>query len=456
MNEKKWESIMDAPIIKVKPPGPLSSKMLEEQDRFETASRSYTKIFRTALDYGKNATVVDVDGNVFIDLFAGVSVINMGHGNPDVINAIQKQTEKLTHITEVPTESRISFLKILDSTLPGKMGGKSKIFTTVTGGDACELAIQLARFVTGKKVIVAFGGSYHGIAGNIVSATANSHYREYSGNDYLNTYHLPYPYPYRFPQDVEPEEMSKIGAENLENLITDPYSGTGGIAGVIVEPVQGEGGYIVPPKNFLPLLREITQKHNVPLIVDEVQTGMGRTGKIWATEHAGITPDIITISKSVGGGIPISMIAYDEEYDRNLPAGFHLGTYRANPLGLAAGNIILQKLKHEEFMKEIRNKGNLIIESLRKLETESRFIGDVRGLGLMVGVEFVKDRKTKEPNGDLAQRIKTEMFNRGVLIHTCGHYANVIRFMPPLTIEEPLLRKVMNIFSEVVVKLSKD
>lgn len=456
MNEKKWESIMDAPIIKVKPPGPLSSKMLEEQDRFETASRSYTKIFRTALDYGKNATVVDVDGNVFIDLFAGVSVINMGHGNPDVINAIQKQTEKLTHITEVPTESRISFLKILDSTLPGKMGGKSKIFTTVTGGDACELAIQLARFVTGKKVIVAFGGSYHGIAGNIVSATANSHYREYSGNDYLNTYHLPYPYPYRFPQDVEPEEMSKIVAENLENLITDPYSGTGGIAGVIVEPVQGEGGYIVPPKNFLPLLREITQKHNVPLIVDEVQTGMGRTGKIWATEYSGITPDIMTISKSVGGGIPISMIAYDEEYDRNLPAGFHLGTYRANPLGLAAGNIILQKLKHEEFMKEIRNKGNLIIESLRKLETESRFIGDVRGLGLMVGVEFVKDRKTKEPNGDLAQRIKTEMFNRGVLIHTCGHYANVIRFMPPLTIEEPLLRKVMNIFSEVVVKLSKD
>ena len=139
MNETKWESIMDAPIIKVKPPGPLSSKMLEEQDRFETASRSYTKIFRTALDYGKNATVVDVDGNVFIDLFAGVSVINMGHGNPDVINAIQKQTEKLTHITEVPTESRISFLKTLDSTLPGKMRGKSKIFTTVTGGDACEL-----------------------------------------------------------------------------------------------------------------------------------------------------------------------------------------------------------------------------------------------------------------------------------------------------------------------------
>jgi 4-aminobutyrate aminotransferase-like enzyme len=456
MNEKKWESIMDAPIIKVKPPGPLSSKMLEEQDRFETASRSYTKIFRTALDYGKNATVVDVDGNVFIDLFAGVSVINMGHGNPDVINAIQKQTEKLTHITEVPTESRISFLKTLDSTLPGKMRGKSKIFTTVTGGDACELAIQLARFVTGKKVIVAFGGSYHGIAGNIVSATANSHYREYSGNDYLNTYHLPYPYPYRFPHDVEPEEMSKIVAENLENLIIDPYSGTGGIAGVIVEPVQGEGGYIVPPKNFLPLLREITQKHNVPLIVDEVQTGMGRTGKIWATEHAGITPDIITISKSVGGGIPISMIAYDEEYDRDLPAGFHLGTYRANPLGLAAGNVIFQKLKHEEFMKEIRNKGNLIIESLRKLETESRFIGDVRGLGLMVGVEFVKDRKTKEPNGDLAQRIKTEMFNRGVLIHTCGHYANVIRFMPPLTIEESLLRKAMNIFSEVVVKLSKD
>ena len=446
---------MEAPNIKVNPPGPISTGMLREQDLLETESRSYTKIFRTAFDFGRNATVVDMDGNVFIDLFAGVSVINMGHGNPDVINAIKNQADKLTHITEVPTEARISFLKTLDSTLPGKMKGKSKIFTTVTGGDACELAIQMARFKTGKKVIVAFGGSYHGIAGNIVSTTANPHYREYSGNDYINTYHLPYPYPYRFPQKVEPEEMSKIVVENLENLITDPYSGIGGIAGVIVEPVQGEGGYIVPPNNFLPLLREVTEKYNVPLIVDEVQTGIGRTGKIWASEHYNITPDIMTISKSVGGGIPISMIAYNQDYDKDIPSGFHLGTYRANPLGLAAGNVILQKLKNESFMAEVRKKGQYVMERLKKLESENKHVGDIRGLGFMIGVEFVKNKKTKEPYGEFAQKIKTEMFNRGVLIHTCGHYANVIRFMAPLTIEQKLLERSLDIFAEVVNNISR-
>ena len=249
--------------------------------------------------------------------------------------------------------------------------------------------------------------------------------------------------------------MSKIVVENLENLITDPYSGIGGIAGVIVEPVQGEGGYIVPPKNFLPLLREVTEKYNVPLIVDEVQTGIGRTGKIWASEHYNITPDIMTISKSVGGGIPISMIAYNQDYDKDIPSGFHLGTYRANPLGLAAGNVILQKLKNESFMAEVRKKGQYVMERLKKLESENKHVGDIRGLGFMIGVEFVKNKKTKEPYGELAQKIKTEMFNRGVLIHTCGHYANVIRFMAPLTIEQKLLERSLDIFAEVVNNISK-
>ena len=452
---KNWESIMEAPLIKSPPPGPISRKLLEEQEKLETSSRTYTNSFITALDYGKNATVVDMDRNVFIDLFAGVSVINLGHGNPEVINAIQAQAAKLTHITEVPTESRIEFLKTLNSILPGKMPGRSKIFTTVTGGDACELAIQLARFVTGKKVIVAFGGSYHGIAGNIVSLTANPHYREFSINDYVNTYHLPYPYPYRFPLKVEPEEMSKVVVDELEQLIMDPYSGVGGIAGVIVEPVQGEGGYIVPPGNFLPMLREITEKHHVPLIVDEVQTGVGRTGKVWASSHSNITPDIMTISKSIGGGIPISMIAYRDDYDKGIPGGFHLGTYRANPLGLAAGNVILNKLKNESFMKEIREKGKYILDRLKKIESQNKYVGDVRGLGMMVGIEFVKDRKTKEPNMEFAQKVKKEMFNRGVLIHTCGHYSNVIRFMAPLTIEQKLLERAMDIFESVTNEISR-
>ncbi|WP_393971959.1 aspartate aminotransferase family protein [Oxyplasma meridianum] len=446
--ENEWKSMMDAPVIKGEIPGEKSKLMLKEQELYETSSRTYTDTFKIGVNYGKNATIVDVDGNVFIDLFSGVSVLNMGHANPDVLKAITEQASRITHITEVPTEARIAFLKTLNSTLPGKMRDNSKVFTTVTGGDACELAIQLSRLITKKKVIIAFGGSYHGIAGNIVSTTANFHYRDNSFNSYTNTYHIPFPYPYRFPIKSENEDISKTVIDYLEYLIKDPYSGIGSVAGVMVEPIQGEGGYVVPPDNFMPMLAESTKKLGVPLIVDEIQTGMGRTGKIWASEHSRITPDIMCISKSVGGGIPISMIAYHKEYDVEIPKAFHLGTFRANPVGLAAGNVILNKLKNEEFLNEVKRKGKFIMEKLISLQEKSKFIGDVRGKGLMIGVEFVRDKKSREPNSELAMKIKNRMFNNGVLIHTCGHFANVIRFMPPLTIEMKLLEKSMEIFEK--------
>ncbi len=439
-------SYENAPRILVRPPGPKSIELLKMQDEFETQSRIYTRFFKMAVEDAKGSTIKDVDGNIYVDWFSGISVLNLGHSNPIVINAIQDQLSKIDHINEIPTEARIQFLKTLESTLPGDLRNKAKVMFTVTGGDACEAAVSLARFITKKKIIIAFGGSYHGISGEIVSATSNYHYREFENLDYHNFYHLPYPYKYRFPIKIPEEDISKTVIDMLENILRDDYFGVGPIGGVLVEPIQGEGGYIVPPDDFLPMLREVTEKHSIPLIVDEVQSGVGRTGKIWASEHWSITPDIMCISKSIGGGIPASMIAYKKEYDEVLPQGFHLGTYRGNPLALAAGNAILKYLQNSDILNRVQERGKYIIERFNEMSYISNYIGEVRGKGYMIGVELVKDKKSKEPGTDIAIKLKKKLFENGVLMHTCGHYGNVMRFMAPLTIEDDLIDNGLEIF----------
>jgi len=435
-------SLENAPLIRVKPPGPKSRELLEIQDRYETSSRSYTRFFRTAIDYGKGSTVVDMDGNVFIDWFGGVSVMNLGHGNPVVVEAIRKQLDRITHITEVPTEARISYLKNLNSSLPGELKNHSKVLFTVTGADACEAAVSLARYVTKRRTIIAFSGSYHGIAGGIVQATANPHYREYSSFNPHEIFFAPFPYPYRFP--FKGDDISKIVIDYLDYLVSDPYSGISKPAGIIVEPIQGEGGYIVPPDDFLPMLRELADKHSIPLIIDEVQTGIGRTGKMWASQLYGVTPDIMCVSKSVGGGVPISNIVYREEYD-DLPVSFHLGTYRGNPLGLAAGSEVIRYLMNSDVLGRVERDGKYILSKFRDMMSESDIIGDVRGKGFMIGVELVR-RGTTEPNQEAAQNLRESLFQKGLLMHTCGHYGNVMRFMAPLTIENDLVDKGLEIF----------
>lgn len=447
MNNNRY-SYENAPFIREVPPGKNSLDLLKKQDKMETNARMYTKIFKFVAKEAKGATIKDVDGNIYIDWFAGVAVLNMGHAHPEIKKAIIDQLDKIMHVPEVPSEIRIKFLETLESTLPGEMKENSKILFTTTGSDACEAAISMAKYLTKKHTILAFGGSYHGVSGGIAGATSNYHYREYGSFSPQNVYYLPYPYAYRFPVKIPEEEISKYIIDLLEYVIKDPYSGPGPLAGVLVEPIQGEGGYVVPPDNFLPMLREITEKYSIPLIVDEVQTGVGRTGKIWASEHYNITPDIMCISKGIGNGIPISMVAFREDYDDKLPSGFRLGTYRGNPLGLAAGNAVLNILKNTDILERVNIKGEYIKKRFQEIAENSEIIGEVRGKGYMIGVEIVKDKKLKEPSSDLANSIKTEMFKQGVLMHTCGHYSNVLRFMAPLIIEDDLIDKGISIFEK--------
>ena len=442
-------SIENAPLLKTKIPGPKSKEFLDIQDTLETSSRSYTSFFRFAIDYGKGSTVVDMDGNVFIDWFGGVSVLNLGHGHPAVMSALKSQVEKITHITEVPTEARIKYLKTLNSVLPGKMRNNSKVHMTVTGADACEAAVSLARYNSKKPTIIAFSGSYHGIAGGIVGATSNYHYRDYAGFSSQNYVYAPYPYPYRFSSKTNPEDISKEVVERIVEMIRDPYSGVPPVGGIIVEPVQGEGGYIIPPDDFLPMLRETCDEHSIPLIIDEVQSGIGRTGKLWASEYQNVTPDIMCISKSIGGGIPISSIVYRKDFDQ-IPKAFHLGTYRGNPLGMAAGAAILDVVKDEQFLERVRSKGRYLLKRFQEIQGNSSIIGDVRGRGFMVANEIVTNKQDKAPGTELAGKIRGSLFNKGLLMHTCGHYGNVMRFMAPLTIEDDLLDTGISLFQEAI------
>jgi len=246
-------------------------------------------------------------------------------------------------------------------------------------------------------------------------------------------------------------DEGKVILRYLEHLIEDEHSGLDDLAGIIVEPVEGEGGYILPPSDFLPGLREIADRAQVPLIVDEVQTGFGRTGKFWGCELTATTPDIMCVSKSVGAGIPLSLVAYKAEYDTLLSDGFHLGTYRGNVLGMAAGAASIDYMVANKIPERVSKLGVKAKQEFERTASKSSNIGEVRGAGFMIGNELVESKQTKVPSKKLAMEFRRRLFESGLLMHTCGHYGNVLRFMAPLTIEEPLLEKGLEVFNQTVL-----
>lgn len=444
-------SYEDAPYIVVKPPGPKSQELLAKQKSLETRAVIYSKAFPFAIDSAKGATIRDVDGNLYIDWVSGICVLNLGHNNPVVSAAVRAQFEKIWHTLEIPTEVRINFLEKINSVLPGKLQGKAKVLFTVTGADACEAAISLAKYVTGKRTIIAFGGSYHGIHQGIVSLTSSRKYLHSSGTLRFGVFHLPFPYPYRFPFPVEKKgDEAKVVLRYLEDLLVDEHSGLDDPAGILVEPVQGEGGYIIPPDDFLPGLREIADKYQIPLIIDEVQTGFGRTGRFWGCEVTETSPDIMCVSKSVGAGLPLSLIAYHAEYDEKLPEAFHLGTYRGNPVALAAGAASIDYIGRENLLPRVQRLGEKTQGEFERIAQPSKNVGDVRGVGFMIGNEIVESKETRNPSKEMAVKLRRTMFENGLLMHTCGHFGNVLRFMAPLTISEGLLERGLEVYERAV------
>ena len=424
--------IAKVPYIKTDIPGPKSRQILDEQKEYETRSLSYPKAFPIAIKSTNGSVIEDVDGNLFIDWLTGISVLNLGYSQ-FIRDAVKTEIDNTWHTLEIPTEARIEFMKALRSSFPANMQDYKTIFG-ISGADACETAVNIAHEVSGKDAYtIVFEGAYHGVSGGIISATYENKYK--AGNNSPGFRVIRSPYPGILWEDKSVEDVIKyiqtaINENNVDSLL--------------VEPILGEGGYVVPPQGFLKALREICDDNNIIMIVDEVQSGMGRTGKMWAFEHEGIKPDIVCVGKSLGGGIPMSLVYYRRDFDDKLPTPFHLGTYRANPLALAAGSEVIKRTP--AVLDSVARRGKELIEAFRRIDSDA--IAQVRGKGFMIGIELGKNGKPMDSNS--MAKYKQAMIENGIVMHTCGHYGNTFRFMSALNIDQKLLDTGVEIFDKVV------
>jgi 4-aminobutyrate aminotransferase-like enzyme len=450
-DDGEWLSFPDAPRIVVPPPGPRSRELLAEQAKLETDAVGYPHYFPIAPRIGQGSTIEDVDGNRFIDWVSGISVLNLGHRHPRVVAALDQQAKEIWHTLELPTEARIRFLRAVMDALPVGLRGHARIFLTVTGGDAVETAVNLADHAQKRHGTVAFSGAYHGMHGGASNLTSGRRYRLPNAFPGGSVVRVPYPDPFRPVLGADEGAAGTISY--LEHLVSDPHSGVDSVSAVVVEPILGEGGYVVPPDDFLPSLREFCDRHDLLLIVDEIQTGLGRTGKMWAVEHVNVTPDLLCIAKSLGGGLPLSVVAYRSDLVRELPRGFHLGTFRGNALALAAGAETVKILGEGDLLDRTRHRGARVLERLRSISDRHPPLGDVRGRGFMIGAEFVRSRAGREAWGDRAKAMRAALLARGVLMHTAGAWEQVLRFMSPLVIEDELLERGLMAFEEALESL---
>jgi diaminobutyrate-2-oxoglutarate transaminase len=437
-----------APALDGEVPGPRSREMLSEQDDLESSARSYPRAVPVAIEEGKGATMKDVDGNTFIDFFGGAGVLNVGHSHPAVLEAASAQEKKLVHALDFPTRPKLRLMRKLRSLLPGRLGESGRFhFGGPTGSDAIESALKLTRAHTGRDAVIAFQGSYHGMTKEALSLTSDT---SFGGPATTPVHFMPYPYCYRCPLGLKPDSCEMACAKLLETSLSDPHTGIPTPAAVLIEPIQGEGGTIVPPEGYLTEVRRITRDHDVPLICDEIQSGFARTGKMFAVEHDGVTPDVMALSKALGGiGYPLSCIAYDSTLD-TWTKGAHIGTFRGHQVAMAAGLAAIEFMQEVDLAGHAAALGELTLELLRDAQDTLPSVGDVRGRGLMIGIELVKDRNTQEPWPEMAAQIRTECFRKGVIIEVGGHFGNVARFLPPLVITRELLLTGVEIFVDAV------
>jgi diaminobutyrate-2-oxoglutarate transaminase len=437
-----------APALDGEVPGPLSREMLSEQDELESSARSYPRSVPVAIEEGRGATMKDVDGNTFIDFFGGAGVLNVGHSHPAVLEAASEQEKKLVHALDFPTRPKLRLMRKLRSLLPGALGENARFhFGGPTGSDAIESALKLTRAHTGREAVIAFQGSYHGMTKEALSLTSDT---SFGGPASTPVHFMPYPYCYRCPLGLKPDSCEMACAKLLDTSLSDPHAGIPKPAAVLIEPIQGEGGTIVPPDGYLSEVRRITREHDVPLICDEIQSGFARTGKMFAIEHDGVIPDVMTLSKALGGiGYPLSCIAYDSSLD-TWKQGAHIGTFRGHQVAMAAGLAAIDFMQEVDLPGHAAALGELTLSLLREEQDALPSVGDVRGRGLMIGIELVKDRDTKEPWPEMAAQVRTECFHRGVIIEVGGHFGNVARFLPPLVITRELLLTGVEIFVESV------
>ncbi len=426
-------------------PGPKAQAILE-RDR-AVVSPSYPRAYPFVMDHGRGVEVWDVDGNRYLDFAAGIAVCATGHSHPRVVKAIQEQAERFLHISSdfyhplwVELSERLSQIAPFEE--------PARVFLGNSGTEAVEAAIKLARYHTDRRQFIAFHGGFHGRTMGSLSFTASKPvYRQRFFPTMGGVTHVPYPDPYRPVLQSRPsEDYGETVVRYIEEVVLETVVPPDDCAGVLVEPIQGEGGYVVPPEGFFPALRRLCDRYGILLIVDEVQSGVGRTGKWWAIEHWGVEPDIVCSAKGLASGVPIgATIARAPVMD--WPTGTHGNTFGGNPLACRAALVTLD-LVEESLMENAARMGAYMMDALAEIQSRQPHIGQVRGKGLMIGVEIVEDRDSHAPAHDLRERIVEEAFRRGLLLLGCGDSA--IRFSPPLTIDEKTADEGLAIFEEAL------
>jgi len=428
-------------------PGPKSREMLARHDRF--VARGLALGFPAAISEARGALLTDVDGNQFIDLAGGVGVLNVGHSDPEVIGAAREQLERFVHTdyTVAPYAVYGELAERLAGLVPG--GEKAAFFNS--GAEAVENAIKIARAYTGRKAVISFEGGFHGRTWMALALTSkttpyNQGFLPLAGE----VYRVPYAYPYRPP--VEPEEGQTFGeaCAGLLDSVFSSHVAADDVAALIVEPVLGEGGFVVPPDDYLPALKQRCEERGIVFIADEVQTGFGRAGKMFAVEHSGVEPDLVILAKSLAAGFPLSAVVGRAEVMDAPREGALGGTYPGNPVALASAMAVLDRLEDGELLRRSREIGEKIQARFSSLADHVDLIGDVRALGAMVAVEFVRDRESKEPaKGEVGEILKLAA-KRGVLVLSAGVEANCLRFLAPLVITDEQLEEALDVLEACV------
>lgn len=439
--------MIDAPLIKTSIPGPKSKAVLE--NRYKYVPRGVFETFPIVVDHASGAVVTDLDGNRFIDFTTGIAATNIGHVSRNVYEAIVRQAGKLIHscIHVASYEPYIRLAEELCRIAPVDKPCKS--FFLNSGAEAVENAVKIARYYRKCIGVITFDYSFHGRT--LLTMSLTSKVRPYKYGFYAYTpgvVRMPYPYPYRCPfGSNSPEECGNMALEFIERGFRT-YIDPDEVAAIIFEPIAGEGGYIVPPDNFVKGLREICDRHGIILIIDEVQTGMGRTGKLFCIEHFGVKADMITLAKSLGSGLPISSVVGRGDVMDSVHVGGIGGTYGGNPIAAASALATIETVKG--LLSHASRIGEYMDKRLSELYEKYSVIGEYRGIGAMKAIELVKSRASREPYKDLTERIVHEAMRRGLLILKAGVYDNVIRLIPPINIEFSLLEKGFNILDESI------
>ncbi len=410
----------------------------DSRDHLSPVWKRYSDIH---VDYAQGAYIYDVNGSRYLDFSTGIGVVNTGHCHPRVVEAVQEQAAKLIH-GQVNIVYHQPIIDLVDELLNITPPELNSFFFSNSGAEAVEASIKLARQATGRTNIIVFQGSFHGrTVGTMSMTTSSTIYRVGYQPLMAGVFVAPYPYTYRY--GLTPEQTTELCLRELRHLLvsqTAPQE----TAAVIIEPVLGEGGYVPPPDDFLAGVQQICREHGILFIVDEVQSGFGRTGKWFALEHFGIDPDIIVMAKGIASGFPLSGIAARSEImDKWIP-GSHGGTYGGNAVSCAAAVATIRVIRDEKLNENSAEMGKKLVDQLNSLQDQFPVIGDVRGLGLMVATEFTTP--SGEPDKVTAEAMRNQCLEKGLILLTCGSYGNVIRWIPPLNIEDMHLEEALNIF----------